>query len=440
MQTQVKLHPDKSQAELTISVEADEFKPHVERAARKLSKERPLKGFRPGKAPLSVVAEMLGQDRLLHEAMDLALPHFFVEAAVANKVEAINRPAITIKKLGLDQPFEFVAVVDVLPEVKVGDVSKITVERKSMQVTPEDVDRELTLLAKMRSSLIDMPRPAERGDTVTVDFEVRVNGAVIEGGASQNHPVHLGEGHFVPDFEKKLEGIQGGDTRQFTIGFPKDFPKKEHAGKTAEVSVKAHSVQKRVLPTIDDAFAKNLGKFKDLAALKETLKKNIGLEKEQREKERYQQELLEKLAEVTVFGPIPEALVEQEIEQRLREFAEMLAYQHQTVQEYLARQAKSLADMKKDMRTSAEKSVKAALALRAYATQAKITVSPEEIEQKANEYLSRFRSPGEAEKQVNPKELHERMERVVRNQKTLAHLEAALAPPAAQAASPKKDA
>lgn len=413
---------EKSQVELTVEVPAKEFGMYIERAAKKLSSDNPIKGFRPGKASVQVVAETFGQDRLLHDAMDLALPRFFVEAALDHDIEAINRPAITVHQLGLDEPFKFMAVVDVLPEVTLGDVKKISAKQREVEVDDTQVEKELTYLARMRSKYIDSIRPSQEGDVVTVDFTVKMNGEVMEGGTSKNHPITIGDGQFVPDFEKGLLGLSASETRTYLISFPDDFPKEDLRGKKAEVEVTAHAVQQRIIPVIDDEFAKNLGKFKNLQNLKDELKKNIGKELEQKEKDRFLGELAEKLADSSTFAHVPDVLVEKEIEQRLQELAQMLSLQKKTMDQYLADNKKTLDQVKAEMREEALKHVKVGLAMRAFAKMHNITATDEEIGAKVNEHLKAYEHIPQAHTQIDPEDLKERVASSLRNQKTLEKL------------------
>ncbi len=412
-----------SQVELKISVPAQDFQEYVERAAKALTKEKALPGFRPGKAPLHVVIEALGKERVLRKAVDRALPRFFVQAVIDHHVDAISRPTITMEEVGLGTAFRFTAVVDVLPEVTLGDVKKIVAERRAVEVSDAEVERELKYLAKMRSSYLEVARPAQMGDTVIVDFNVSAHGQLTDGGESKNHPVHLGEGHFVPDFEKKLLGISAGEERTFSITFPDSLAQEALRGKQGQVWVKAHAVQKRVVPELNDDFVKSLGTFSSLSHLKEKLKKNITLEKEQKEQERFRAELSEKLAQGAVFGPLPSPLIEKEIDRRLEELGQMLGLHHKTLDDYLAQRKKTLQQMRDDMRPSAERAVKVALALKAFAAQEDIAVSDQEVEEAVQEYLQRFSSVQETQTTHDPRELRERLAGVIRNQKTLERLE-----------------
>jgi trigger factor len=358
MKTDVKLDKEKSEAELKIAVTVDELAPYLKEAAAKLSKEKTLPGFRPGKAPVNVVAEAFGQERLLQETVERAVPKFFVRAALDNEVEAITRPSLTIDKVGLEEGLEFTAKVNILPEVTLGDLSAITVERQKISVNDEDVEKELKYLAKTRSKFIEIASPAKKGNTVKADFKILINEKVIEGGEGKDYPITIGEGLFVPGFEDKLTGIKAEEEREFEIEFPKDYGQKDLQGKKARAWVRAKAVQKRVLPEMNDEFAKGLGKFEDLDNLKYVLKSNLISERERKEEERRQGEMTQKLAAGAKFSRIPEALIEKEIDHRLAELAQMLSWQKMTIDDYLQRQGKKIAEVREGMKETAEKSVR----------------------------------------------------------------------------------
>lgn len=423
MKSNVKHIKEKSQVSLEITASAEDFKPYLERAARKLTKDRPLKGFRPGKAPLAVVIEAFGKERVMSEALDMAVPRMFVEELLEHNIEALGRPDISMSKASLEEGIAFTATVDVMPEVKLGDAGKIKAEKREVKVSEEDVTKELGHLAKMRSTPLEVARPAQEGDTVTIDFQVSINGAALEGGESKNHPVKIGEGQFVPGFEEGLKGISAGDEREFSIKFPEDYAKEDIRGKEAQVRVKAHAVQKMVLPEINDEFAKGLGKFENLAALKDTLKKNMEHEREHKEKDRLRGELIEKLAEISEFGPMPESLIEGEIDRRINEFAQMLSWQQKTIDDYLAQQKKSMEQMRADMKESAEKSVRMSLALRQFVKQEKIEASEEEVRAAVQAYLAKYKNVEQAKEDVDEEELERQIASNLRNEKGMERLE-----------------
>jgi len=197
----------------------------------------------------------------------------------------------------------------------------------------------------------------------------------------------LGEGHFVPDFEDKLIGIAAGEVREFKINFPTDYKKNNLAGKPADAWVQAKVVQKRVLPEINDAFAKQLGKFTDIGDLKKQLKDNFQHEKTHREEERRRGEMTEKLVEGAAFSVIHDVLIDKEIDRLLEEFEEMLVWQQKTIKDYLQEKGRTIEQVRDEMKPNALKSVKVGLALRAFAKQEEITVDEKELEEKAQDYL-----------------------------------------------------
>jgi len=414
---------EKSQVKIQIKASAEELKPYLEKAAKKLSQDNPPKGFRPGKTSLDAAVKIFGQERLLNEAINKAIPNFFVQAVIDNDIEALGRPDTTIEKIDLVSGIAFTAIVDVLPQVTLGDASKIKVSKRPVITTDEKVVSELKVLAKSRSTFLDVARPALTGDTVTVDFKVSINGAPMEGGASKNHPIHLGEGHFVPDFEKKLVGITAGDEREFTITFPKDFGNKELRGKEAKAQVKAHSVQQRAIPELNDEFAKNLGKFESLQQLKDELKKNIQTEDEQKEQDRYRGELAHQLAELSTFGHLPDQLINRDIDRRLEELTRMLSLQKKTIEDYLKQQSKTIAQVREEMRPSAVDSTKISLALRSFAIDHDIKVADKEVETKMQEYLKNYSSTEQAKQEVDKNELRDSITNNLRNQLVFKKLE-----------------
>ena len=423
MQVEVTRNGEASEATIKIAASAEELQPFLRAAAKKLSAARPLKGFRPGKAPLRVVQEALGSDRVLNEALEGAVPRLFVRAVLDENIEAIDRPKVAIERMSEADGLTFTATVSTLPAVTLGDLESLRVVAQSIEVTDAEIAHELLRLARTRSTFLEVVRPAQNGDTVTVDFLIYLQGELMEGGESKNHPIHLGEGHFVPDFEKRLLGSRPGEAKEFPLTFPVDYARESLRGKQAQAKVVVHSVQQRITPAIDDAFAQQLGDFKDLAALKYTLKSNIILEKEARETDRRREALAEQLAEGATFAHIPEILITKEVDQRMQELDNMLAVQRKTLAEYLAVQAKDEAALREELWGAAEKSVRIGLALRTFAEMQAITVSDEEVAERVSSYLTRFASAKEAKEKIDIDDLKEHLTSVLRNQKTLEQLE-----------------
>lgn len=423
MNVTVTPNTEKSEVTLDVTVPVQDFKLYIDRAARRLTTDKPLKGFRPGKAPFDVVVSTFGQDRVLHEAMDLALPKFFVQALLDHSIEAITRPSITVKELALDKDFVFSATVAVLPDVTVGDPTTLTITKQVVDVTPEEIEKELKYLARMRSTFIDMARPAETGDTVTMDFTIKHDGKLLDGGASTNQTVTIGEGHFLPEFEQKITGINVGDEREFTLTLPSDFRDETLRGKMVTAQVKAHRIQKRVIPEITDEFVKKLGSFENVEDLKNKLQTGIRQEKQQKERERQRVEISEQLAEKSTFGFIPDVLIQREIDNRIAELQQFLAMRSKTMEDYLKETNKTQEHLRKEMEEGAVKHIKVGLALRSFADAENIVISDDDIQKEIATYLSRYPSVEEAKKQIDVDKLKENIHSHLRTQRALDSLE-----------------
>lgn len=433
MDIQIKQIPEKSQVELTIIVTPEELEPYLDQATKSLSKNHPINGFRPGKATLNAALKVYGHERVINEALEKGIPRWFVQAIVEHDIDALGRPTTSITEADIDKGVSFTATVDVLPEVKLGDPRKITAESREMTVSDDDVTQELKVLAKSHSTYIDVARPAQLGDTVIADFQVLMNGQPLEGGASQNHPIQLGEGHFVPDFENKLQGISAGDEREITMKFPENFAQAALRGREAQARVKAHEVKQRIVPALTDDFATKLGKFTSLAHLKEELKKNMGEERRQAEADRLGGELTEKLADLSSFGALPASLIEREIDRRLDELAQMLAYQKKTIEEYLQQTKKTPTELRTELREPAIRTVKVSLALRQFAKEQGIEADEEEVKTRAEEIIQHYQGPdhdghhhggqGHTHGDVDPEEITEHVKANIRNQTAIKKLQ-----------------
>ncbi len=400
-----------SQVEIAVVVPPQDFAPFIERAIEMLGKTIELKGFRPGKAPQNLVLEHVGQDRVVHEAMDNALPHFFAKAAVEEDLQVVGRPTIAVQEMGINTSFRFTATVDVIPEITLGNPSALSAKKKEVTVSDEQLTHELKHLANMRSKTAQVTRAAQSSDVALVDFTIRIDGNVIEGGESKSHPVAIGEGRFVPGFEEGIIGMSAGEEKTYPIFVQ---------GKEAEASVKVISVQEKKVPELNDEFATSLGgTFKSMNELKEKLRENMKEELTHKEEGQYRGELAEQLMEASMFGTIPSSLIEHEIDRRMEEFGNMLTYQQKTLEEYALEHSTTIPAMRDTMKESATKQVKVGLALREFAKQHDVTANEEEIAEEVNKEIARFTSPEQAAKEIDINDAKDYAESTVANRKTL---------------------
>jgi len=314
----------KSQIELEIEVSAEELDRFIEKACFNLGRNLEIKGFRKGKAPKEFIEKEIGKEKILIEAANLAVEENYRKAVLENKIEAVFQPKIEIKKLALGNPFIFSAKTAVLPEVSLPDYKKIAskVERKEISVEDKEVEPALKWLQKSRAKFSAKNQPAQKGDFVEIEYNLSRNKDKELGSLSLKEPSSLkdafilGEGHFLQGFEEKIIGMKSGEEKE-NITLNKD-------GKDIVLKVKIISVQNVEFPELNDEFAKSAAKFDNLDALKKNIKQGLVLEKEQAEKQRLRQEILERIGEKAKIE-IPDVLIENEQKQMLENLKKIVS-------------------------------------------------------------------------------------------------------------------
>ena len=415
----------KSQVEIEISVPAAEFEKFIDAAAEDLSKDLKIDGFRPGKAPRNVVEQKVGAEKILAHGAERAIKKTYVDAVTKNKLDTIGEPKITITKIAAGNDLEYKAVAAVMPEVKLSSYRKDvkTIKKpEAEKVTDEQIQKEIETIQKSREKLVTVSRVAKKNDRVEIDFEVFVEEKLIEGGAAKNHPLTIGENYFIPGFEDQLVGMKENSEKEFQLAFPEDYHQKELAGKPAKFKVKMRLVQEKELPKIDDEFAKSLGNFEDLAAFKKNLSEGIELEQQNKSKEKWRAEAIEKIAAESQID-VPDVLVDQEIEKMMAEFEQNIAAMGLQLETYLENIKKSKSEISKGWKETAQKRVKAALVLKEIAKAEEIDVPSKEVEEEMNKVLAYYKSVGNMEKNVDMERLYSYAKGILANEKVFELLE-----------------
>ena len=306
--------------------------------------------------------------------------------------------------------------------VQLADYKGIKVKKNELKVEKAEIDNSLEYLRKSRAKIITVNKSAEKGNRVEIDFEVRHGGVKIENGTSKNHPLILGEGKFLPGFEKELEGMLTGEEKNFSLKAPKDWLDKRVAEKNLDFKVKMNLVQERQVPELNDEFAKSLGSFESLGALKENVFGGLLEEKKIKEKQRIKIELIEKVAENSKIE-IPKNLTMEELDKMINEFKFSITGFGLDFDKYLREIKKTIPDLKKEWKNQAEKRVRIALCLKAIAEKESIEVNDEEVETKINEELKDYPDIEEARKNIDPERFKDYTKEVLRNEKVLGLLE-----------------
>lgn len=425
----------KSESEIAVKVPFSEFEPFFKKAVKLFSEEIEIPGFRKGHAPEQMVKERVGEMRIWEMAADLAVRDMYVkilseirekETAGGREFSPIGKPEVAVTKLAPGNDLEYKVKFAVLPEVKLPDYKIIAVKvkkgRKEIGVNEEEVAKSLEWLQNSRATLITVDHPAAFGDRIEIDFEVHHGGVKIEGGESKNHPFILGKGKFITGFEDALLGVKAGEEKSFTLVAPSDWQEKAFAGKALDFSVKMNLVQERKLSDLSDEFAKNLGGFESLDALKQNIRDGLTSEKKDKESQRIRSEIISEIAKSAKIEA-PNILVESELDKMFEELKGGVAEMGMKWEDYLIHVKKSTEELRKEWQGEAERRVRIALCLREIAKLEKIEPRREEIEARANEILKQFKSVEDASKKFDPEALREYTKGILRNEKVFEFLE-----------------
>lgn len=381
---------EKNMAKLTIEVSAEEFEKALDGAYKKSRNKIAMPGFRRGKAPRKMIEKMYGDSVFYEDAANDIIPDAYEDAAKESGLEIVSRPEIGVEQIEKGSAFIFTATVAVKPEVTLGDYKGIEIEKKTAEVTDEEVEDEIGRVRENNSRMITIDdRASQEGDTVIIDFDGYVDGEQFEGGQAEDYSLVLGSHTFIDNFEEQLIGKNPGESVEVHVKFPDAYQAEELRGKDAVFYVDINDIKVKELPDIDDEFAQDVSDFDTLDEYKEDLKKKLLENKEaalDREKE---ETVIGKIIENSQMD-IPEPMVDAQTRQMTQEFAQRLQSQGLSLEQYMQLTGFTPQKMVDELKPQALKRIQSRLVLEAVAAAENIEVSEEdfdkEIENMAEAY------------------------------------------------------
>jgi trigger factor len=368
-----------NQVELTVRVTRTEANPMLVKAASHISQIRPIKGFRPGKAPYELVKKEFGEAAIIEEAMDDIVNNSLNEILDAEKINPYGR--IGFDLLPVVDPEELVAykaLINLMPTVKLGDWQKGKIKRQEVKVTDEELNKALDELATMLTKEEPTDREAKMNDRVVIDFETFIDDKLIDGGKADDFALVLGEGKMIPGFEEQIVGKKIGQF-EFTLNFPSDYHAKQLGGKPAQFKINLKQVLERIKPEMNDELAKRVG-VEDLNELKTKIRSNIEKEKLDHEEERVEIAAIKQLSEAASYSELPQEMIGETAHELVHEFEHTLAHQGMRFEQYLAQIGKKESDLIKEFEPKAVERIKASMALGQLAEDEKLTITNEEVD------------------------------------------------------------
>ena len=296
---------------LDVEVAYSELEPHVAVAYKKVAAQVNIPGFRKGKIPASMIDQRVGRGTVIDEAINSALPEFYGQAAREHKVAVIGRPEVDVKEFVDKDKLVFSVEVDVRPEVKLPDFSKMTVEVDDVKVEDSDVDEQIESLRTRFGTLTTVEREIKMGDFATLDMTAFIDGAEVDGGQANDISYEVGSDKMIDGLDEILVGMKTGDVKQFETQLVG-----QQEGEKGEVKATVKAVKERELPPVDDAFAKLASEFDTLAELKADFVVRLERVKKMEQGAQARDRLVEKLLADNEI-PVPDNLVELEVNDHL---------------------------------------------------------------------------------------------------------------------------
>lgn len=380
-----------------VRVEAEKFTAALNKAYNKNKKNFNIPGFRKGKVPMAMVKKHYGVEVLFEDAINTVINETYPTLIQENKLKPVDYPKIDVLEVGEGKELVYTAEVTLYPEVELGEYKGLSVKKKEVVVSDEEVEGQLKNMQQQNARVeTKNDGKIEKGDIAVIDFKGFIDGVAFEGGEGHEYPLEIGSGSFIDNFEDQLIGLTTDEEKEVKVTFPENYGKEELNGKEATFEVKIKQIKFKELPQLDDEFAKEVSEFNTLDELKADIKGKLEETKKTSIEREFEDELVTAVIENSKMD-VPNVMIEKEIDAMVRDLENRLKYQGLSLEQYMQFTGNNEEKMRSYMRENAEKKVKSDLVLEAIAEAEKIEATDEEVKEKANE-VAKMYAGDEAEK------------------------------------------
>ncbi len=367
--------------ELIIEISAEDFNKAVLNAYKKEKNQIQIKGFRKGKAPMSVIEKYYGEEVFFDTALNDILPEEMTAALEETKLELVDRPQVEIVSASKAEGAVLKATCTTKPEVSVSEYKGLKAPKVIDAVTDEVINEQIEAARKRQARIVTVEdRAAQLDDEVVIDFEGFKDGVAFDGGKGTDFPLTLGSGQFIPGFEDQVVGHKTGEDFEIEVTFPEDYQMKDLAGQKATFKITLKEIKAQELPEFDDEFVKDVSEFETVDEYKEDLKKKLEENATQKADAQFENYLFEQIIK-NLEGEIPECMYDQRVEREISEFEARLAQNQMTLDLYFQYTGMDREDLKATYRDRAENEVKLRLALESIVAKEGLTVEDSEVEE-----------------------------------------------------------
>jgi len=386
---------DKNVVKLTIEEDAQRFNESLKKAYQKIKGRFSIPGFRKGKAPMNLIEKYYGENVFFEEAFNILCPDVYEEAIKEHGIIPVDAPELDIEQIGKDQNLIFTAKVTVKPEVILGEYKGLAVEKEQVNITDEDVQKELERIRDRNSRLVSVEdRPVQDKDIVNIDFEGFIDGEPFEGGSSKGYTLVVGSNTFISGFEDQLIGASLNQEVDVNVTFPEDYHKEDLRGKPALFKVRINEIKYKELPQLDDEFAQDVSEFDTLEEYKADIRKKLEKDAQEEAERKYENEIVKKAVENAEVD-IPDIMVERQINNIMQRIGMSLAYQGMDLNTYMDMMGIDEKTMRESYRDRALEEVKTQLVLEKIARTENIEASDEEVEEEIARMAEKYNQNAE---------------------------------------------
>lgn len=381
-----------SNGELTFEISTDKIQEGLDKAFQKTRKQLNVPGFRKGRVPRQIFNQMYGEEALYEDALNIVLPEAYEAAIEETKIEPVDQPKIDVDSMEKGKAWVLKAVVTVKPDVKLGDYKGLTVAKQGHRVTSKEVDAEIEKKREQQAELVlKEGKPAENGDTVTIDFEGKVDGKSFDGGKAENYDLELGSNSFIPGFEEQLVGHNTDDKVDVKVTFPDDYNAEDLQGKEAVFAVTIHEIKAKELPELDNEFAKDVDEEVDsLDELKAKTHDELKKQKDDAAAQAKEDEAIQKAVDNAEVKEVPQAMIDEDVQRQLDQYLANMQQQGIDPKTYYKITGTSEDDLKKQLADGAENRVKTNLVLEAIVEAEKIVPTDDEVASEIKDLASQY--------------------------------------------------
>ncbi len=393
---------ENSKVELEFTMSKEDFNKALDKAFVKNQKYFKVPGFRNGKVPRNIVEKVYGESVLYETVIEDNVDQEYQKAVLENNLEVVSKPEMDVKQIGKDKDFIYTVTVFVKPEIKLKKYKGLEIKKTVLKVTKKDVDARIEEIREKNAEIKSIDnRELKNNDISVIDFEGFTDGVAFDGGKAENFELTIGSGQFIPGFEDQLVGMKIGEEREINVKFPDEYHSEALAGKDAMFKVKLNGIKEKILPKLDDEFAKDVSEFQTLEEYRKDVEANLKKENESKIAAEKETKTIDALVE-NVEVDLPDAMIESELDQMIEQFSANLSYQGMDLDTYCSYVGTTKEEFRNNMKPTATRDVKFKLALEYISKEEKVEVSADEINAKIEELSNTYGKENAEDLKKNP--------------------------------------